>query len=1850
MKPAFIVFLSILFILTEFAPAQTHSKQLNALSQRLKQTYTSEHQKALDMARQKNWPIKKRLQDGAVAELIRLAPNGMPLYYITNNINAARTVSTNQVWPGGSTGLNLTGSGMLVGEWDAAGVLTSHQEFNGRVTQRDTTDGLNNHSTHVAGTLIASGVQADAQGMSYEARLDAYDWNNDESEMAAAAGNGLLLSNHSYGYVTGWYWNWINDNRWAWFGDTTISATEDYNFGFYSAHTQEWDQVAYDAPNYLIVVAAGNERDDDGPSAGEEHWIWDAGTGDWVLATASRDPDGQYDCISFAALAKNILTVGAVNDIAAGYSAPSDVVMSSFSSWGPADDGRLKPDITANGVNLYSTFASNDSAYGSYSGTSMATPNTTGSLLLLQQYYQQTHNDAVMRAATLKALAIHTADEAGDSDGPDYAFGWGLLNTAKAAQAIQQDGSDVQIIEETLSEDGSYSYRLNLAENSALTATLVWPDPPATPVAAALDPSDIMLINDLDLRITKDGQTFYPYVLDGANPSQAATTGDNRVDNVEKIFLENPGAGTYTLTVNHKNTLQGGSQDFSLIISGHKSASAKPAPINIVAGDGFDHMTPLSWDPVDSVSILSTANKRPLHGECEASIQNYIPNSATATTDTISHYKVYRSTSSGGPYTFLAEVHTNNRSYGNNEDYIDHSALNGTTYYYVITAVYTDGEESDYSAEVASTPATNGYHRTLNLLSVTPTIDGQISSSEWTDASAFDITSPGVTQPITMYLKNDRYYFYIAVDDPNNTTTSDLNSIGLYFDDDNNDTWDVDENTDEGNFWISNNDGSISIDFRGIYGSYPDSLHFVSSITNPTGVEAEVTANSGHLQYEVRVDLLNSVLSALPGDEIGFRIYNKDGSNMVSSFNGFSGNWPYGAIWVAPENYGKIRLAQVDSATPPPVNLVAGTGFDSMIPLTWDPAWNVATLKTHGKKNNNSMSAYGPYAQTSQMTTEDTVSYYKIYRSTQPGGPYSFLTEVHTDARNYSDNEDYIDADVTNNTAYYYVITAVYTNGAESDYSAEASAMPIAGGYHATINASQKEPVLDGFIASDEWNDAKTFDITAPGVTQTVIMYLKNDPSYLYIAVDDPNNTSASDYDLLGIYFDDDNNNTWDADNLTDEGNFWISYDNGSLTRYFRGIYGVYPDSIGFVSSVTDPAGVDAQVSFSSGHIQYEVKIDLQNSVLSASPGDEIGFWLFDSDGSSSVDNYYGLNGNWPYGSVWTAPLNYGKIKLAETTGINDLQLVSYIIDDDKIYQSVGNADGQANPGEFLEVLLTVQNTSTVNSYHNLYIVPDSSFDPYVHPNPAYFYDGYLKINNIDPQQTVDNFDDFDFFVSSFTPNNHTLIIPLTFYDENDNIIGKDTLRIPVTGRDTQAPFLMQVDADPGYSAPGSAVTVTAWLKEASTSANVMAFIQNPDGVDVRDLPLLSTGKTDKFQGEQFEGTFTNNTAADFVVDIGAEDQFMNAARFDNVTRFTQKPFEKQHDILLVADDAQWRSDFSDVYEAALSENQLAYDIWRNWVRGMVDSTTLLKYKDGIVIWYCAGHFPQLDSLERENVAAYLDDGGKLFITDQDIGYYIFTYENSEHGKDWYEHYLHADYISDNARLYGVNGVSGDSITDGLELELTVPYYGGGWWPSIIQPIEPATMIFNYDPADTVPAQNIYLNEKLEPVDDLAGAATRSAHNIMSEDHLGAGIRYDSGNYKLVYLSFPFESIKDSTAGKELLYKILYWLNPQLIVALENNEGTNPISYRLRQNYPNPFNPETQIRYSLPVQTHVTLQVYDVLGRLVTTLTDGLQKAGAHEITWKGQNQYGKIVSSGVYILRMQAGNFVRSRKMIFMK
>ncbi len=569
-----------------------------------------EKEEAEEYAKQYGIPVREIDDYGRIKEIRRIEKDGHPRFFTTDNADAARTVSTDKVWSENSSGLILRGENILVGVWDGGLIRTTHVEFESRVHSIDTYGDIDGHPTHVAGTIGAAGIERKAMGMANQCFIEGYDWGNDNDEMELAARDGLLISNHSYGFIHGFDYNYEED-RWEWHGNIKISTEEDYTFGFYGRDAAIWDETAYDNPYYLIVKSAGNDRLE-GPPPGTEHFVWDNG---WTESEEDRNKDGGpdgFDCIGSQGTSKNILTVGAIKDIVGGYESPEDVNLSSFSSFGPTDDGRIKPDIVGNGVHLYSTYHNNDTDYDYSNGTSMSAPNVAGSLALLQELHYKLFN-RYMKSASLKGVALHTADEAGNM-GPDYKFGWGLLNTLNAAEFLISE--ERLLFEDSITDNTENEYRLYSDGDTAVRITICWTDPRGPEPLTILDVEDLILVNDLDIRLIKlsDSTVYEPFILDPATPDAPAQPGDNFRDNVEQIYLPVSEKGHYKLMVSHKDSITDTIQHYSLFIDGINQVFIAEDSTYLNNNNGFMQVTDAPEYPLNSdfVWLIEPENLQPI--------------------------------------------------------------------------------------------------------------------------------------------------------------------------------------------------------------------------------------------------------------------------------------------------------------------------------------------------------------------------------------------------------------------------------------------------------------------------------------------------------------------------------------------------------------------------------------------------------------------------------------------------------------------------------------------------------------------------------------------------------------------------------------------------------------------------------------------------------------------------------------------------------------------------------------------------------------------------------------------------------------------------------------------------------------------------------------------------------------------------------------------------------------------------------------------------------------------------------------------------------------------------------------
>lgn len=501
-------------------------------------------------------------KDGTITKFSDFGTDGTPLFYSTYNTPSSKVSRANTLYKGGLLDLGLDGSDMRVGIWDAGIALTTHQEFDNRAVDADSNGGdLGSHATMVTGAMISSGVKQNAKGVAYRATALSHDWTRDKIEVAEAAANGLLLSNHSYG---------INSSR-----------VPDWYFGSYIKVSQDWDRIMYNAPYYLMVVAAGNsqtKQDNSTPSFG-------------------KSQDG-FDLLLGFTTAKNGLVVAGADVKISAEGELKEASVSGYSSFGPIDDSRIKPDLAGDGTSIYSTYSHNNQSYNSAMGTSMAAPGVTGSLLLLQEYYGEL-NGGYMKAATLKGLALHTADDVKEA-GPDYKMGWGVLNTKRAAEVLTNSEYTTIVSEESLINGQSFSITVKANEIEPLKASISWTDPEGQFINQGdLNTTTTALVNDLDIRITGKGSSYFPWKMSAAAAEANASKGDNLVDPFERIDIYDA-EGEYTITITHKGALTNELQDFSLIISGITLTECELiAPTGIALYEADEDSTSWSWGAIE---------------------------------------------------------------------------------------------------------------------------------------------------------------------------------------------------------------------------------------------------------------------------------------------------------------------------------------------------------------------------------------------------------------------------------------------------------------------------------------------------------------------------------------------------------------------------------------------------------------------------------------------------------------------------------------------------------------------------------------------------------------------------------------------------------------------------------------------------------------------------------------------------------------------------------------------------------------------------------------------------------------------------------------------------------------------------------------------------------------------------------------------------------------------------------------------------------------------------------------------------------------------------------------------------
>lgn len=432
---------------------------------------------------------------------------------------------------------NLTGNGVRIGIWDG-GQVGPHNDFAGRLTIVENV-ASDNHATHVAGTMAGAGLlDPVARGMAPQAQVYSYDFNGAVSTEVASAIT-------TYSIV-------MTQNSWG-SGDGFVNCT---TRDPYTSNSRSQDINIQNNPHLMHVHSSGNSQS--------------VCSGGWGTTTGKA--------------AKNTLVVANVT---------SSELLSSSSSCGPVQDGRLKPEISGLGTDVYSTTPQNTYT-GGYSGTSMATPGISGTIAQLYQRYRQLNSNSNPISSLLKALVCNNAKDLGNA-GPDFRFGYGRINGLQALRALE----DNRFVINSVSNSATNSTTITIPSGAGrLKVMLCWVDP------AAATNANPALVNNLNLFVLDPtAAAINPWVLDPALPGNAAVRGIDSRNNIEQVTIDNPAAGTYTIAVNGVSVASG-PQQYAI------TWTIEQPYIEVTFPNGGEKLTPgssytIAWDEYGITSNLT---------------------------------------------------------------------------------------------------------------------------------------------------------------------------------------------------------------------------------------------------------------------------------------------------------------------------------------------------------------------------------------------------------------------------------------------------------------------------------------------------------------------------------------------------------------------------------------------------------------------------------------------------------------------------------------------------------------------------------------------------------------------------------------------------------------------------------------------------------------------------------------------------------------------------------------------------------------------------------------------------------------------------------------------------------------------------------------------------------------------------------------------------------------------------------------------------------------------------------------------------------------------------------------------
>ncbi len=385
--------------------------------------------------------------------------------------------------------LGLSGQGVTVSVGDG-GTIEQHPDLENRIINEDLVD-ISGHGSATTGIIASEGIlDPNGKGIAPQAQIIAeYSDNVINFDNYYFDNFGAVLTNNSYA------------------GNLIVGYCEDA--GGYTIESRDVDVSLNELNEVVHVFASGNDA---------------------YFLTCDPYPAGYASVKNAWNSAKNTLTVGATDYL-------NNIEV--YSGRGPAKDGRIKPEIVATGTSVYATNSYNN--YYAGDGTSYSAPTVTGTLALLYEHYRNLNGGVNPKGDLLKAVVCNAADDRGNV-GPDYEYGFGTLNAYRAAEII----SGNQFFEGTITQGQNISHDVILpSAGEKLKIMLYWHDEAGTIGGATA------LVNDLDLSVVHDANTYQPFLLDGSpsNCQAPATTGRDSINNIEQIVIDNPTAGTYSVQI-----------------------------------------------------------------------------------------------------------------------------------------------------------------------------------------------------------------------------------------------------------------------------------------------------------------------------------------------------------------------------------------------------------------------------------------------------------------------------------------------------------------------------------------------------------------------------------------------------------------------------------------------------------------------------------------------------------------------------------------------------------------------------------------------------------------------------------------------------------------------------------------------------------------------------------------------------------------------------------------------------------------------------------------------------------------------------------------------------------------------------------------------------------------------------------------------------------------------------------------------------------------------------------------------------------------------------------------------------